>query len=353
MPSVRLSGRVISEEDPSRESRAQLLYLLFAGGWNIDNSNGDRVITLSNIQEEITRSDAFVFTPGATLEELFKLVSIFVGFQTNDAKLTGKPTVILNNDGSWDPFFRLLDHLHDLGTIKQDYRDYLVSVDCPASVLEALHQASQEGFPDTARHGGHDEDTGEIYSHESPPPQGQHGDVCVFCSASIEDPDYLSDGYEMGRKLADARYGCISGAGKTGIMGSVVQGVADAGGWAGGSNVPHIIELEGLPDGLSAFWLRPDIYTRMEIMIERSDAFIIFPGGAGTVQEMLALLLLKEVGDPLMKGKPIIVYDRMDRSGQRFWTPLNELLSLIGVDSGDYQVVGKLEDILPAIKRVD
>ena len=91
----------------------------------------------------------------------------------------------------------------------------------------------------------------------------------------------------------------------------------------------------------------------MEIMIERSDAFIIFPGGAGTVQEMLALLLLKEAGDPLMKGKPIIVYDRMDRSGQRFWTPLNDLLSLIGVDSGDYQVVGKLEDILPAIKRVD
>jgi len=91
----------------------------------------------------------------------------------------------------------------------------------------------------------------------------------------------------------------------------------------------------------------------MEIMIERSDAFIIFPGGAGTVQEMLALLLLKEAGDPLMKGKPIIVYDRMDQAGQRFWTPLNELLSLIGVDSGDYQVVGKLEDILPAIKRVD
>ena len=162
-----------------------------------------------------------------------------------------------------------------------------------------------------------------------------------------------SDGYEMGRQLADARYGCISGAGKTGIMGSVVQGVADAGGWAGSSNVPHIIELEGLPDGLSAFWLRPDIYTRMEIMIERSDAFIIFPGGAGTVHEMLALLLLKEAGDSLMKGKPIIVYDRMDRSGQRFWTPLNDLLSLIGVDSGDYQVVGKLDDILPAIKRVD
>jgi uncharacterized protein (TIGR00730 family) len=353
MPNVRLSGRVISDKDPARESRAQLLYLLFAGGWNIFNSNGDQAITLSNIQKEITRSDAFVFTPGATLEELFKAISIFVGFQTLDANLTGKPTVILNSDGSWGLFFRLLEHLHRCGTIKQDYRDYLVSVDCPATVLEALQRVHEEGLPDPGRHTDSDESDEsdeETYSHESPPAQGHLGDICVFCSASIEDPDYLADGYEIGRQLAGAGYGCISGAGKTGIMGSVVNGVVDAGGWAGGSNVPHIIDLEGLPEGLSAFWLRPDIYTRMEIMIERSDAFIIFPGGAGTVQEMLALLLLKEAGDPLMKGKPVLVYDRMDRSGVRFWSPLNDLLSDACCD-GSYQVVGTLEDILPAIKQ--
>ena len=350
MPNVRLSGRVISENDPARESRAQLLYLLFAGGWNISNSNGDQAVTLSNIQKEITRSDAFVFTPGATLEELFKAVSIFVGFQTLDAKLTGKPTVILNSDRSWDGLFRLLDHLHSLGTIKQDYRDYLVAVDCPAKVLEALQRVDEKGLPDAGAHSGNGESAEEVYSHESPPEQGHLGDICVFCSASIEDADYLADGYEIGRQLADAGYGCISGAGKTGIMGSVVSGVADAGGWAGGSNVPHIIDLEGLPAGLSAFWLRPDIYTRMEIMIERSDAFIIFPGGAGTVQEMLALLLLKEAGDPLMKGKPILVYDRMDNSGQRFWSPLNDLLG-DACREGAYQVVENLADILPAIKQ--
>ncbi|MCP4847477.1 MAG: hypothetical protein GY899_05965 [Verrucomicrobiaceae bacterium] len=350
MPNVRLSGRVISEQDPARESRAHLLYLLFAGGWNIFNSNGDQAITLSNIQKEITRSDAFVFTPGATLEELFKAISIFVGFQTLDTNLTGKPTIVLNSDKSWDLFFGLLDHLHRLGTIKQDYRDYLVSVDCPVTVLEALKRVYEQGIADPGRHVDGDESIEEVYSHEAPPVQGHLGEVCVFCSASIEDPDYLADGYEIGRQLADAGYGCISGAGKTGIMGSVVDGVVAAGGWAGGSNVPHIIDLEGLPEGLSAFWLRPDIYTRMEIMIERSDAFIIFPGGAGTVQEMLALLLLKEAGDPLMRDKPILVYDRMDRSGVRFWSPLNELLGDACGD-GSYQVIGRIEDILPAIKK--
>ena len=54
------------------------LYLLFSSGWDISNSNGDRQVTLGNIQDQIIESDAFVFTQGATLEELFKAVSVFV-----------------------------------------------------------------------------------------------------------------------------------------------------------------------------------------------------------------------------------------------------------------------------------
>ena len=72
MPKVLLSGRVGGEKDPSREPRAKLLYLLFSAGWDISNSNGDQPVTLSNIQDQIICSDAFVFTPGATLEELLK-----------------------------------------------------------------------------------------------------------------------------------------------------------------------------------------------------------------------------------------------------------------------------------------
>ena len=72
MPNVLLSGRVVGEDDPSRESRAKLLYLFFSGGWDISNSNGDQPVTLANIEDQIIHSDAFVFTPGATLEELFK-----------------------------------------------------------------------------------------------------------------------------------------------------------------------------------------------------------------------------------------------------------------------------------------
>ena len=350
MPNVLLSGRVAGEKDPSREPRAKLLYLLFSSGWDISNSNGDKSVTLSNIQDQIIRSDAFVFTPGATLEELFKAVSIFVGYQTMDEKLKGKGTVVLNGDGSWDPFFNVLNHLRSLGTISQDFRDFLLAVNEPENVIEVLNRVREIGVPDPDRHSANEDQTDEIYSYESPPLKGQLGNVCVFCSATIKDQNYLDDGYQLGQQMANSGYGCVSGAGRTGVMGSVVRGAVDAEGWTGGSNVPHIIRLEGLPDGLSSFWLRPDIYTRMEVMIERSDAFVIFPGGAGTLQELLALLLLKESDDPLMGGKPIILFDRIDDSGVHFWEPLIKLLANTQCSSY-FKTVTQLDDIMPTVNE--
>jgi len=345
MPKIRLSGTVLGSDDPNRAARAKLLYLLFAKGWDIYNSNGDQRITLSNIERKIIESDAFVFTPGATLEDMFKAISIFVGFQTLDRNLTGKPTVILNEDASWTPFFAVLTHLNKMGTVQQDYTKFLLEAGSPEHALETLERAKSRGIPDAGRH-----KIGEskaVYQ-EVPVPEDYIGNACVFCSASLEDPAYLADGEALGRILAENKIGCISGAGRSGIMGAVVKGSVNAGGWAAGSNVPHIIELEGLPEGLSSFWLRPDIYTRMEVMIENSDAFIIFPGGAGTVQELLALMIFKHQKNPLMEGKPVVIFNRPTPGDIGFWDPLIDLLSDLCMP-GDFVVARELEDILPAI----
>ena len=346
MPKVRLSGTVRGTDDPGREARARLLYLLFSKGWDIYNSNGDQRITLSNIERKIIESEAFVFTPGATLEDMFKAISIFVGYQTLDRNLAGKPTVILNTDSSWNPFFAVLDHLNRMGTIKQDHRDFLLAADHPEGVLETLEMVRMKGLPDAGR-----EKIGEskATSFEEPVPPDYVANVCVFCSATLEEPSYLADGEALGRHLAENRMGCVSGAGRSGIMGAVVEGSVGAGGWTAGSNVPHIIELEGLPDGLSSFWLRPDIYTRMEVMIENSDAFVIFPGGAGTFQELLALMIFKHQKNPLMAGKPVVLFNRQNPAGVRFWDPLIGLLRGL-CSSGDFSVAETLDDILPAIQ---
>ena len=347
MPIVRLSGTVLGATDPGRATRASLLYLLFSGGWDIYNANGDQRITLSNIEKKIIESDAFVFTPGATLEDMFKAISIFVGFQTMDRNLKGKPTVILNQDQSWNPFFAVLAHLRKLGTIKQDHRDFLLVAETPEGVMESLDWVKAHGTPEAGRSKISES---RIISAEIPVPADYVGSVCVFCSASLEDPHYLADGEALGRSLAENRMGCVTGAGCSGVMGAVVSGSVAAGGWAAGSNVPHIIELEGLPEGLSTFWLRPDIYTRMEVMIENSDAFVIFPGGAGTVQELLALMIFKHQKNPLMVGKPVIIFNRENSDGLRFWDPLIQLLAPMCCED-DFTVVNTLGEVLPAIMR--
>ena len=332
--------------DEGRSTRAKLLFLLFNGGWDIYNSNGDQRITLSNIESKIIESDAFVFTPGASLEDMFKAISIFVGYQTLDKNLAGKSAVILNSDFSWDPLFQLIAHLNTMGTVRQDYRKFLIPVDTPEAVLSSLETA--DGTPDAGREWIAET---EVVVGDTPPPSDLRGNVCVFCSATLEDPTYIADGESLGRMLAENKYGCISGAGKSGIMGAVVRGASTNGGWTAGSNVPHIIELEGLPDGLSRFWLRPDIYTRMEVMIENSDAFVIFPGGAGTVQELLALMIFRHQGNPVMRGKPVIIFNRPDEMGNGFWDPLLSLLDCFcGRD--EFNVAQSLEEIISISKAM-
>ncbi len=344
---VRLSGTVLGEADPSRSGRAKLLYLLYNAGWNIYNSNGDQRITLSNIEKKIIESNAFVFTPNPSLEDMFKAVSIFVGYQTLDRNLVGKPTVILNTDASWNYFFAVISHLNRMGTVKQDYREFLLAANTPEAVLDCLEAARSNGLPDAGRE-RIDAEMPPVA--DVPPPATNLGNICVFCSASLEDPAYLEDGEALGRLLALNKLGCVSGAGKCGIMGAVVRGTVAAGGWAAGSNVPHIIELEGLPEGLSRFWLRGDIYTRMEVMIENSDAFVIFPGGAGTFQELLALMIFKNQKNPLLTDKPVVIFNRQNPSGIGFWDPLIDLLDGL-CERGDFVVANTLDDVIPYVSK--
>ena len=345
MPTVRLSGTVIGANDPGRATRAQLLSLLFNEGWDIYNSNGDQKITLNNIEKKIIESDAFLFTPGATLEDMFKAISIFVGYQTLDPNLAEKPTVILNSDGSWNSFFSVLTHLESLGTIKQDHTKYLLRANSPEHALDLLISAKSAGTPDPDRERV---DQAPLPEADEALPDHYQGNVCVFCSATLEDPGYLADGQAFGETLAQNNMGCVSGAGKSGIMGAVVKGSVDSGGWTAGSNVPHIIELEGLPDGLSQFWLREDIYTRMEVMIENSNAFVIFPGGAGTFQELLALMIFKQNNHELMTGKPVVIFNRKNEMEIGFWEPLITLMaSMCAPDS--FAIVDQLDEILPSI----
>lgn len=350
MPIARLSGVVRGEGDPNRRSRAKMLYRLFSAGWDIYNGNGDQKITLNNIQKKIIESDAFVFTPGATLEDIFQAASIFVGFQTHDADLKGKPAVIHNRDNSWDNFIELIEHLHDLGTVSQHHNTFLTLTKSSRKIIEVLNQ----GYTERKKKVSHEPDILEESTRVEivpSPVKKPSFNVCVFCSASIKKPDYLEEGYHLGKLLAKEGWGCVSGAGCTGIMGQVVKGSIENGGWAGGSNIPHIIALEGLPEGLCEFWPRADIYTRMEVMIENSNAFIVMPGGLGTVQEVLALIILKQQKNDLMRDKEIVIVNKPVGNGVGFWQPLLSILEAQGA-AAYFSVVESYDSAITHLKNI-
>ena len=346
MSKIRLSGLIANAKDENRKTRAKLLYHLFYAGYDIYNGNGDQVINLTNIQDKIKESDAFVFTPGATLEDMFKAVSIFVGYQTQDADLANKPCTIVNRDNSWDDFLALIDHLNVMGTVSQKAEQFLTLLDRARHVPKSLadHDFGLEK-PKAPK------PTEPVEALTSAPAAIPERSICVFCSASIKDESYIQEGIDLGEMIAKSNYGCVSGAGKTGIMGAIVKGANDADGWTAGSNVPHIIALEGLPEGLNSFWPRPDIYTRMEIMLEASDAFVIMPGGCGTVQELLALLILKLQHDDVMHQKPIVIFNKKDaKTGLYFWQPLLDMLAKYNA-ADHFTVVENLDAIIPAIEN--
>jgi uncharacterized protein (TIGR00730 family) len=127
--------------------------------------------------------------------------------------------------------------------------------------------------------------------------------VCVYCgSADHLNSVYLDEARAMGRQLASNGIRLIYGAGKTGLMGALADGVLEAGGEVIGVvpvnlNTPQLIHSR-----LSQLEIVPDIHQRKARMIALAEAFIALPGGYGTFDELFETLTWAQIG---LHQKPI------------------------------------------------
>ncbi len=380
-----------------RTQRKQFVHALRKDyGLEVDNYDNEAEYHLTTLQDNVVdNADAFVFLPLAssthghikrpakveTLREQFKAASLFVGLQTSDPKmrLTDspksplKPVIIVNSDGAWDEFKEMVDHLHEnMRTITQNPEDVFTFVKSIGGAIEALKSAARKKTKSLATHPQQFTFSAkEIAARQHDPKAKRKPDfnVCVFCSASTRRDDLIQMSEELGRDIAHEGWGLISGMGSSGMMGGVVRGSAEVirkegRGWIGGSNLERILNMEGLPDYYDTMWLETDIYKRMHKMIEESQAFIIMPGGMGTVQELFALLLLKHVKDNQAKeylmrdkqygNKPIIIVNPTieDTHGEPrgVWDPLIKLAKNYGFEK-DFKEVETAEEAATYLKR--
>jgi uncharacterized protein (TIGR00730 family) len=139
--------------------------------------------------------------------------------------------------------------------------------------------------------------------------------VAVFCaSADGVDPAYRAEAAKLGKALAAHGIGLIYGGAKVGLMQAVADATLAAGGTVVGVIPEVLVDLEVAHDGLTELHVTSTMHTRKALMGERSDAFIILPGGFGTFEELFEVLAwqtLKLHQKPILLLNTLGFYDGM------------------------------------------
>ena len=169
--------------------------------------------------------------------------------------------------------------------------------------------------------------------------------VCVFCGASNNvAKDFLEEGKLLGKMIADKGYHMVFGAGDCGMMGAVSNSVLANGGTVTGV-YPRVLDgLEKAQTNLTELIIVDDMHTRKHTMFDKSDAFIILPGGFGTMDETFEVITWKQLNT---HNKPIILYDY--KNFWKNWIALTDQFIDLGFASQKtrsmYEIVDNLEDV--------
>lgn len=121
--------------------------------------------------------------------------------------------------------------------------------------------------------------------------------ICVYgASSNAIDKKYIEVTEELGRRMAERGHNLVFGGGAGGLMGAVVRGVYEKGGYIVGV-APTFFNVDGiLFENCNEMIRTETMRQRKQIMEDRADAFIMTPGGMGTFEEFFEILTLKQLG---------------------------------------------------------
>jgi uncharacterized protein (TIGR00730 family) len=141
--------------------------------------------------------------------------------------------------------------------------------------------------------------------------------VCVYCgSSNAADPQFLEDANALGVLLAEAGLRMVYGGGGVGLMGACARGAHEAGGRVLGVIPQFLTDRERLYDVVETVVVQ-SMHERKMMLFEESDAFVVLPGGVGTLEEIVELLSWRRMD---LHSKPVVFYSPRD-----FWKPLFDL----------------------------
>ncbi len=121
--------------------------------------------------------------------------------------------------------------------------------------------------------------------------------ACIFgASCPNVAKGYLEAAFETGALLSEHGLGMVFGGGNTGLMGAAARGVKSKGGRLIGV-IPEKLNQPGIAyPHCDQLIVTPDMHTRKAKMEALSFGFLALPGGFGTLEELLEVITLNQLG---------------------------------------------------------
>jgi hypothetical protein len=131
--------------------------------------------------------------------------------------------------------------------------------------------------------------------------------IGVFCASSRTlDSRWLDLARDVGAALAARGHTLVSGGGCVGMMGTVAAGARSGGAHTLGVIPQSLVDLEVADRDADELVVTDGMAARKIVMLERADAFLVLPGGLGTLDELFEIWTTATLG---LHAKPVVLLD--------------------------------------------
>jgi uncharacterized protein (TIGR00730 family) len=142
--------------------------------------------------------------------------------------------------------------------------------------------------------------------------------VCVFLSSSLGLPEHAAAMRELAEEMVRRKLTLVYGGAHRGLMGVLADAVIAHGRRAIGVIPRALVDLEVAHTGLTELHVVETMHQRKAMMFTLADAFLVAPGGLGTLEEAFETMTGIQLG---YHNKPIAFFDIGG-----FWAPMQTFL---------------------------
>ena len=145
--------------------------------------------------------------------------------------------------------------------------------------------------------------------------------IAVYCGSSNGNNEFHEEAEKLGIFFANKNINLVYGGGDLGLMGAVSNAVVKNGGKAKGIITTHLVNKEKINRNVKDMKIVETMSERKNEMFDKSDAFLVFPGGIGTLEEFFEVLSWKQLR---LHSKKIFIYNF-----NGYWNELIEVIDKI------------------------